>query len=236
MEKEAYRKKLSKFFEPLIFKYRVAREVKKHTDRYLASDFNLVEVMGPDENKISNIIAKLLNPNGEHGQGDVFLRKFLEVLENFVKPEWLSFENLALSQVKIEREHSTNNNRKIDIFLKFPEGVVAIENKLWAGEQEKQLEDYARYLEGMGDKFLLIYLDGLGRKAESIKQNLKEELKEKKKFIELSYGEFLLTWLRECLKECEADKVRWFLRDFISWIEENFEGEVKDERSEERGD
>ncbi len=218
MEEKAYREKLSKFFEPLIFNYRVAKEVKKYTDRYLASDFNLVEVMKPDEEEISYLIKRLLDPNGGHGQGELFLGKFLETLEK--KPEWL--KDVPLSQVSVETEHLTDRGRKIDVFLKFPEGVIAIENKLGAGEQENQLQDYVEYLKRRWNNFLLIYLDALGREAGSIDGKFKGRLKEEGSFAELSYKEFVLPWLRECLKECEADKMRWFLRDFISWIEENF--------------
>jgi hypothetical protein len=38
----------------------------------------------------------------------------------------------------------------------------------------------------------------------------------------------LIPWLKECFKECEAEKVRWFLRDFITWIGKNFREEVED--------
>jgi len=219
----------------LIFKYRVAKEIKRHTDRYLASDFNLVGIMSPDENKISDVIAEFLNPNGKHGQGKVFLKKFLEVLRGFISPDWLSFDNSFLSQVVVERECSTDEGRRIDILLKFPKGFVGIENKPWAGEQKNQLKDYAEYMRKISKKeFLLIYLDGWGREATSIEPELKNELVEKGKFVELSYCRFLVPWLKECFKECEAEKVRWFLRDFISWIEKNFREEVGNGAPEER--
>jgi len=230
-EKGNYEEKLSHFFEPLVFKYRVAKEIKKQTDRYLASDFNLVEIMDPDEKKVSDIIAELLKPNGKHGQGKVFLEKFLEVLRGVINPSWIFFESLDISRVVVEREYSTDVGRRIDIFLKFPEGfTIGIENKPWADEQEDQLKDYAEYLEKISKgKFLLIYLDGRGREACSIELRLKEKLRIEGKFVELSYRRFLIPWLKECLKECEAEKVRWFLRDFINWVEKNFREEVRNE-------
>ena len=236
-EKESYRERLSRFFEPLVFKYRVAKEIKRQTDRYLASDFNLVDIMNPDENKISDIIAELLKPNGKHGQEEIFLKKFLEVLKEFVNPKWLSSESLELSRVIVDREHTTTESRRIDIFLRFSEGItVGIENKPWAGEQKNQLEDYAEYLKKITEeeRFLLIYLDGWGREATSIRPELKEELKKEGKFVELSYRRFLIPWLKECFKECEAEKIRWFLKDFVSWIEKKFREGVSDGAPEER--
>ena len=72
---------LEKFFGDLRFRYRIARISKEQTDRYLASDFNLVGITAPKEEDIPRYIALLLEPKGTHGQGDVFLRKFLEILQ-----------------------------------------------------------------------------------------------------------------------------------------------------------
>ena len=227
-ERESYQERLSKFFEPLLFKYKVAKEIEKQTNRFLASDFNLVDIMSPDENKVSDIIALLLKPDGEHGQGKVFLVKFLKMLEKFVDKKFL--DELDVSQVSVIREYTTNIKRRIDIFLNFSdEFFIGIENKSWAGEQENQLEDYSKYLEEIsGGNYFLIYLDAQGREATSIKKDLKKELKKEGKFLEISYHRFLIPWLKECFKECEAEKVRWFLRDFITWIEKSFREEIED--------
>ena len=221
---KAYKDQLSSFFAPLILRYKLMEEFKKQTDRYLASDFNLLEIISPDENKVSDIIAELLKPNGKHGQGKIFLEKFIETLRKFTNLGWIHSEILNASQVTVEREHFTNKGRRLDILLKFPKNqyIIGIENKLWADEQRNQLTDYAKYLDKVSNgKFLLVYLDGLGRKATSINPKFKEELERDGRFVELSYHNFLIPWLKECSKECEAEKVRWFLRDFIAWIKRN---------------
>jgi len=217
-----YERRLTNFFQPLIFRYRVAKEIEKQTDRYLASDFNLIEIMGPDENKLSDIIALLIDPNGAHGQGKVFLEKFLkEILKQIKKqtsnPQLQDINTLLSCKISVSRESFTtqieNQNRRIDLTVEFknPKNdkevvfVIGIENKPWAGEQENQLEDYREHLDKIsGNDYLLIYLSGLKREAESIKPETKEKLKQKGKFLETNYYKLLIPWLKECIKECEA--------------------------------
>lgn len=47
----------------------------------LAPDFNMISCLYPDENRLSNVIAMLLDPKGEHGQGDAFIQLFLNSIE-----------------------------------------------------------------------------------------------------------------------------------------------------------
>ncbi len=228
---EAYKKLLTKFFTPLEFEYRVRKEL----NRYLALEFNVFSLFPICENTISDIIAFLLNPEGAHGQGYLFLKEFLEVLKEkneVLKEKLEAFEILdVFSEVYVVREKSTYTGRRIDIFIKLPGFTIGIENKPWAGEQDRQLIDYSKFLEEVKEKeSLLIYLDGYGREAKSIGE-AKEILKKEGKFLEVSYNNFLKHWLKKCYTVCEAEKVRMFLKDFINWIEANFKEEVsEDER------
>jgi hypothetical protein len=45
-------------------------------DRQLARRFNAFRYISPNELRLSYIISDLLNPQGVHGQGNVFLRTF----------------------------------------------------------------------------------------------------------------------------------------------------------------
>ena len=235
-EKENYEKKLYYFTKPLILKYRVAKEVKKQVDKYLASDFNLINIMNPDENKISDIIALFLKPNGEHGQGKVFLEKFLKILkenlaENF-QNKINKLKNLSNCEIYIEREVEAKGRLDIEIIFKTEEGnffIIGIENKPWAGDQPKQIKRYSEELEKKTkDNYILLFISGNGRppSEDSISEIERINLEKDGKLLCSSYHKFLLPWLKECFKECESEKVRWFLRDFITWIEKNFQEEV----------
>ena len=78
----------------------------------------------------SALICGFLNPLGKHYQGDVFLETFLESVG---LKAW--FGNTSNAEVYKERKridiHITNGNRHI-----------IIENKIWAGDQDRQIERY----------------------------------------------------------------------------------------------
>ena len=62
-----------------------ARAVERELDRQLARRFNIFRYLRRDELGLSRIIADLLDPIAEHGQGTMFLESMLELLE--VAPE-----------------------------------------------------------------------------------------------------------------------------------------------------
>ncbi len=225
-----YEKKLKDFFNKARVEYKAYKKIKREVDRYLSTDFNFIEILSPDENKISDLIKILLEPNGIHGQGTKFLELFIKTLSKNTGKNF----NYNLSTAKILREKSTillekeKQNRRIDLFIDLGKLVIAIENKPWAGEQQEQLEDYFEYLQRLMKKenihdFLLIYLHGTGEKPTSIKKELVENNKDKLLFT--SYQKLLKPWLEECYKECESQKVRFFIKDFIDWIDKNFKGD-----------
>ena len=237
MTETEYKQKLSRFFGDLLFRYRIAKSVKAQTDKYLASDFNLVRILAPGEEAISRLIALLLEPNGAHGQREVFLEKFVETLRERLRKRGVEspMGNVGeIGNAKVETEHSTDKGRRIDILIDLPNFVIGIENKMWAGDQKDQLKDYGEYLVNKGKDYLLIFLTCDGREPSewSIPKDDRAKLEEKGKLTTLSYRKLLLPWLEECLKECEADKVRWFIRDFISWIKENCKEVSKDGQEE----
>ncbi len=57
-----------------------ARTVERELDRHLARRFNVFRYLRDDELGLSQIIAELLDPGAEHGQGTTFLEAMLELL------------------------------------------------------------------------------------------------------------------------------------------------------------
>ena len=76
----AARQGLERFFNELAPKLEGERKVERELDRRLARNFNAFDYLRPDEQQLSKLIANLLDPKGKHGQGDVFLRRFLDLL------------------------------------------------------------------------------------------------------------------------------------------------------------
>lgn len=118
--------------------------------------FNIFDALGIVQTEIrhSNFLAWLLDPNGSHNQGGLFLRAFLmDLLRNSSlehRPAGLNpivIDGGDLQGVEIRREW-----QKIDLLIicNNPRFVIAIENKIRAGENSGQLERYKRIV---GEKF-----------------------------------------------------------------------------------
>ena len=185
------RQETPRFFEGAKQGLNVLRPAVAELDRHLARRFNFFHSIAffgsiplKREDRMSYVLAYLLDPDETHGQRDLFLGKFLED----VNVDWLSGSNWSL--VSIGREVPTtqieNWNRRIDIEIAFQidddPAAIAIENKPWAGDQDQQLSDYARHLESMYEgRFKLIYLTPKGEDPSeySIKRE-KREKREKK--------------------------------------------------------
>jgi hypothetical protein len=192
---------------------------EREVNRFHANQFNVFSLIDPDENKLSDILADLLNPRGQHGQGNLFLRLLIEQLG-------MIGGNVATETVRVEREAPTHEIRKyrrrIDILVKSAV-IVAIENKIDSLEQDDQVKDYLDHLcvvsNGWQTPATLIYLTPNGRYPESLAPEERLEFQEKGLLKCWSYSKELQYWLGSCRGECEADKIRHFLADFASYIE-----------------
>ena len=224
---------ITRYFSELQFRMNIYDDAKKDMDVYLASSFSVFQYIKTDENKLSEIIADLLNPQGKHGQKDAFLQEFVKLLPN----DFL----YDLNTCRVARETATayiaNNQRRMDITLKFADKFeIAIENKPWDSEQENQLQDYQEHLtRKYGEKFCLVYISGDGSPPVSIEPELKEQMEAEGRLMVLTYADEMLTWLEHCYKECKAEKIRHFIKDFIHYIEGEFENSYDTGEDEEDG-
>lgn len=204
---------LASYFTNAKYRLGLFRSTKANTDALIASDFSTFEFFPIDENTLSDIFSDLLDTHGKHGQQTLFLSKFIEVTK-------LSQMFLASDCRSVCREDPTTyiakSARRIDLTIHFGSSGIGIENKPWAREQTNQLRDYDAHLrKRYGNKYSLIYLTGnedspigIGRDHPNLKI--------------ITYNDHVINWLNQCYKECKADKVRWFLSDFIGYIEQTF--------------
>ena len=97
--------------------------------------------------------------------------------------------------------------------------AIAIENKPWAKDQDKQLIHYAKHLQKRYDgRFTLIYLtpEGGDPSKDSIKPKEKKKLEREKKLTMASIQTWASDdgWLKRAEDEVKAERVRWFVSDF----------------------
>lgn len=172
--------------------------------------FNIFRILGrfSDEEKgHSAFIATLLNPNGSHKRGGSFFELFLSQLE-------ISASNSQLKQVIVDCKRCVKDKWKcyveksvysgrIDILLVSQKHSIAIENKIHANDQDKQLVRYNEYLVNdsnlTGRKNLLVYLTLHGTDASKFSKVSEEniELRKNIDYLLLSYKD-ISAWLSKC--------------------------------------
>ena len=212
---------------------------QQRLDRIAATRFSLFRYFKENENIISGIFADLLRPNGSHGQGRTFLDLFLQEMDRN-RDEGACYRKgsdyASAMRCVVETEHVIDENRRIDLVLRFGESGdrwIGIENKPWAREQKDQLKDYAAYVLTRDEDAAILYLSGDGSPAKTMPPD------ETSRFGVVSYresatGPSVEHWVRSCMERCEAEKVRWFLNDMLDYIREMFRtGETVEENGDE---
>ncbi len=230
-----------RFFDGLAPRLETARMLERELDTQLARRFNALDYLRTDELGLSRIVADLLNPNGNHGQGAAFLKLLLEGLQYSA-----ASEHLDHASVEVEVERTIKDDRRLDICVSIGGHCLAIENKPYAGDQQDQIKDYLGWLKGREfESFVLIYLSPQGEppSAESVELTyLDAEFgvdhfkimpyhKTLGDLEEDGYDDYRLdytftAWLADCRKHCDVDRLRWFLREAETFCARTFGGQT----------
>lgn len=186
-------------------------------------NYNLFSILSIEryELKHSALIANLLDPKGSHGCGDAFLRAFFEIA---LKGTAYPFESSTPPNSYTEHyigPIAGDTGGRIDILVESSRYGLIIENKIYAGDQDKQLTRYDNYgKETFGaDKYLLAYLTLFGNEA-SEGSTAKGSTKEVD-YLCLSYAEDILRWLEQCVRLAyDKPLVRESLNQYIRTIKQ----------------
>ena len=179
--------------------------------------YNVFKVAGISKKEVymCRVLVDLLNPKGLHYKGSVYLKLFMDTVVN---PLINKAEKIDLSNVKVTDEYTTDRNRRIDIVIDDGIVFIPIEVKIGAGEQKRQLADYADFSGKMNtcDNFIpVLFLTPNGRKSNDAR------LRVNKEYIPVSFEEHIIPWLEKCLNLEETDKaspLREILKQFIKAI------------------
>lgn len=157
--------------------------------------FRVTKIERYEVNTHSAMIAELLNPNGSHGQGNIFLLKFLDCIEEYLRKSEISKSTIDCSHVKVLKEKSFNLGKdRVDILLEFNNFTLLIENKIDAVDSKNQLKRYFDIGGKSKKKFCLLYLTKYGDSA-SEKSHCGVS------YEKISYREDIAEWLGCCIKE-----------------------------------
>jgi hypothetical protein len=213
---------LATFFDALGNVARVAANAQRELDRELATNFSATKLLQPDEKRLSDTIACLLDPAQAHGQGSGFLDLFIEMFKIPCPPD--------RTRCRVAREQD-----RLDILVEIGSGkpfVIGIENKPRAGYPHGQVCRYCDYLEKyFRGQWWFGYLSGNGRPPpdDSIKVGKRRDLEANGRFRTIPFArsdpanEFSIEdWLARCAERCIAERVRWFLRDMQDYVGTKF--------------
>jgi len=192
------------------------KEVKDISQRYAeiakitGDNYNVFEILGirSDEDSHSRILTNILDPKGIHDCGDVFLKLFFEkFLPDVIVNDF--------SKCKVYKERYIGDLGRIDIYIDCQNFGVIIENKIYAEDQDKQLERYDEFLkeryEDNKEKYRLFYLTLDGRKA-SKESHCNIE------YMRLAYSKATDAIENESDSESESDNSKLIDNDILSWL------------------
>jgi hypothetical protein len=198
-------KKYGEFFKQM-------KEFKKQQDEQKnrgLNNYNMVNVVRKANKEVgmhSNVIYSLINPNGSHYQGDLFLKIFLK---NILPKDIKEFGG----NIEVQKEELTSKNKRIDFTIKSDTYFIGIEMKVNASDGEKQLYDYwidlkEKARQDNQQTVLMFYLTKYGKEAPRCSRcNIKssesneQECISNPEVINISFKKEILQWINESQKE-----------------------------------
>lgn len=173
--------------------------VKTHLQnmRNKGEDFNVFSILGMETNETkthSALLVALLDPRGNHYSGKRFLEFFLEEIG------YKDYQDEDLMGVRVKAEYHLGKISEeyesggfIDILITFPSGkAIAIENKIDAKDQPKQMYRYSLF---KGGASTLYYLSKLGEPPTNESLFTLTD----KDYEVISYNRQIISWLEKCL-------------------------------------
>lgn len=183
--------------------------------RATGEHFNIFRVLRVGHLEVtthSPVLAELLNPKGNHGQGAAFLRLFLA---QFAVHGFDAESETATMKMEFHVGRVTEKSGgRIDIVVKDGKGsTILIENKIGAGDQENQMKRYRDF----APKAHLFYLTLDGHQPSKLSEDELNRIQCKC----ISYAEDILAWLKDCRKAAAClPNVRETITQYIHLIEE----------------
>lgn len=191
--------------------------MRKLYDERLAPDFGFFDHEAIDEMRVSRMLAVLLDPKGSHAQRGLFLHLFL-------KEVGITWPMEVCDSATLDTEFHFDDGR-LDILIRSGDYALAIENKLWAGSPERQIERYLAFMAREKRRHsAVVFLSPTG--AEPPKSSLLPEhvqaARDSRLLYVMSYEVEVNAWLAQCRVHCRADRVSLWVDEFRRMIESMF--------------
>lgn len=164
--------------------------------------FSILKVENDEEKTHSRFISELLSPTGSHGLGTMFLHHFLNRLPiSDGDCKLLVLKNFDLNSISVTVEYHIGRRSyeyveggRVDIKISDAKGYsILIENKVYAKDQEKQIERYCNF---NTSKSIVLYLTLFGGNPSNKSAG---SCKRGRDYYCISYQKYIVSWLESCI-------------------------------------
>lgn len=194
-------------------------KILKREKERRGENYNIFEVMHAQADEVythSAIIASLLNPKHNHGCKSAFLKIFVDNLKECL-PNADSIFDTDLEKCHVYVEYnigSLSSDRetggRIDIIIESEERdkAIIIENKIYTGDQDKQLYRYKSYAQTHYKSYIILYLTLDGhRPSKKSRSGAMFTMKEIEDFFCIDYKSFIRDWLISCKEKAVSSPI-----------------------------
>jgi hypothetical protein len=233
LDKNQQSKEIKNFFSKYNSINRLISDMELHLESNYAPRFTVFDYIPKNELSLSHIIASLLDPTGAHGQNELFLFHFIQLIKlnlsfipNIKQKSQFIFNDLKSTVVKEEVNiYNVNNKSRIDILCVGTNFVIGIENKPYASESENQISGYQKLISEKYKNYptkIIIFLSGNNLVAQSADETITDVPVLLMGYCRSEANDkdvYLSDWIETSIKHCKIDKIRNFLSDFLSFID-----------------
>lgn len=179
--------------------------------RLKGENFNVFSILNMEHKENgthSAFLGELLNPKGSHLKGDLFLQLFLQTVGNDTIN--LDKASVVLEKYIGKRDDANLLGGRVDIYITDQVNSICIENKIYAADQNVQLQRYYNHNKSHNTVYYLT-LDGIEASKES-----QCDLIADKDYHCISFKTDIIEWLEACLKESAEEPIlRESIRQYI---------------------
>ena len=193
----------------------------------LLSEYNIFNILEVTEKEVvmCRFLTDLLNPEGQHGCGILFLKSFLEyVLEKE------QINDTLIAHTNVVKEYRIDDERRIDIAIYNIRFFIPMEVKIYAGEQESQCYDYYTYAKSFDENAKIVYLTRYGAMPTEYSRKARNgtEILPIEKIKCISWENDIYKWLTALLIQLD-DPIKSLVKQYIDAIRFIVKG--KDDRT-----
>lgn len=185
--------------------------------RQKEESYNIFRVLRVSQTEVimCRMLADLLDPNGAHRRGTVYLKAFLEqVLKRSLSEE-------ALESIRVYAEYPITGRKRIDLVLQGVNCFIPIEVKIEAFDRPGQCYDYYHYARNFDEETRLIYLTKWGSCPAdySLYSEDRTDILPEGKLQCISFSKDITLWLERILSS-EKGMMRSVLQQYLDIIRE----------------